>query len=140
MGMNSNRGSQTITTSLEHPVILEQDGKQIAVLISPAEYNQWQATLQMQEQLTAAAARRAADKALFQDLAGCALSSGEPVYVPTPPPRWRVPYRFLPDGGLAAIIEVDARSGTAALTETERRRILSQLEEHTRRNVPSALS
>jgi len=129
-------GGQVITADLAQPVILEQDGEPVAVLISAAEYDRWQTLLQSQEQLTAVAARRAADKALFRDLVGCALSSGEPVLVPSPSPRWRVPYHFLPDGALAAIIEVDARTGAVALTDEERNRILAQVEKHNRKYAP----
>ena len=123
-------GGQAITADLAQPVILEQDGEPAAVLISTAEYNRWQTLLQSWEQLTAVAARRSADKALFQDLVGCALNSGEPVFVPSPFPRWRVPYHFLPDGALATIIEVDARTGAVALTDAERSHILDQMEKH----------
>jgi len=37
--------------------------------------------------LSAAEARRAADRAVFGDLVGCALSSGEPLWVSTPEPH-----------------------------------------------------
>lgn len=118
---------KTATTSLEQPVILERDGEPVAVLMSVAEYNRYQAILQSQEQLSAVAARRAADKALFQNLVGCALSSDEPVLAASPRPHWRVSYRFL-DGTLVAIIEVNAHTGTVALTNIERDKILSHVE------------
>ncbi|NKQ36083.1 MAG: hypothetical protein HF973_10770 [Chloroflexi bacterium] len=133
-------GGQAITADLAQPVILEQGGEPVAVLISAAEYSRWQTLLQSQGQLTATAARRAADKALFRDLVGCALSSDEPVFVPSPSPRWRVPYHFLPDGTLAVIIEVDARTGAVTLTDEERNHILDQVERHSREHASTPAS
>jgi hypothetical protein len=71
-------------------------------------------------------ARRAADRAVFGDLVGCALSSGEPIWAATPKPQWRVPYRFF-DGTLLAIVEVDAQTGAVSLTDEARSNLLAQV-------------
>ncbi|MCP4362164.1 MAG: type II toxin-antitoxin system Phd/YefM family antitoxin [Chloroflexi bacterium] len=130
--------NKTATTDLEQPVILERKGEAVAVLMSVAEYDRYQIVLQSQEQLSAAAARRAADKAIFQDLVGCALSSGEPMFAAAPHPHWRVPYRFLGDNALVAIIEVNAQTGAVVLTNAERDQILAQVEQLTRQHAQAA--
>lgn len=124
------------TANLERPVILEQDGEPIAVLMSMADYGRYQNALQAQAQLSAAEARRKADKALFADLVGCALSGGDPQLASGPSPHWRVPYRFL-DGTLVAIIEVDAHTGNVSLTDSQRNQILSQVEELASQHAPT---
>jgi PHD/YefM family antitoxin component YafN of YafNO toxin-antitoxin module len=124
------------TANLERPLILEQDGKPIAVLMSMADYGRYQNALQAQAQLSAAEARRKADKALFDDLVGCALSSGDPQLASGPAPHWRVPYRFL-DGTLVAIIEVDAHTGDVSLTDSQRNQILSQVEKLANQHAPT---
>ena len=68
-----------------------------------------------------------AGRAVFGDLVGCALSSGEPVWVPEPEPHWRVPYQSL-DGALLAVVEVNARTGDSSLTAEERATLLEQVE------------
>ena len=65
--------------------------------------------------------------AVFDDLVGCALSSGEPVWVPAPEPHWRVPYQSL-GGALLALVEVDARTGDSSLTAEEHATLLEQVE------------
>lgn len=72
-------------------------------------------------------ARRAADRAVFGDLVGCALSSGEPAWVPDPTPHWRVPYRSF-DGALLTEVEVDAYTRAVSLTNEERAALLEQVE------------
>jgi hypothetical protein len=118
----------TLTTELDQPLILERDGEAVAVLLSMAEY---QALTARQEYLTAGEARRAANKAVFRDLVGCALSSGEPIWSPQPHPYWRVPYHFInglsENGPVLKIISVDARTGEVSLTESEREALLQEV-------------
>jgi hypothetical protein len=77
--------------------------------------------------LSATEARRAADRAVFGDLVGCALSSGEPVWAQEPHPHWRIPYHLF-DGRLLTTVRVDARTATVLLTAEERANLLYQLE------------
>jgi len=79
------------------------------------------------QRISALEARRAADRAVFGDLVGCALSSGDPVWVPAPEPHWRVPYRGF-DGTLLAVVDVDARTQAVSLTGEERAVLLKQVE------------
>jgi hypothetical protein len=72
-------------------------------------------------------ARRAADRAVFGELGGCALSSGDPIWSPTSEPHWRTPYRLF-DGTLLAVVKVDAHAQTVLLTEEERTALLKQVE------------
>ena len=72
-------------------------------------------------------ARRAADRKMFGDLVGCALSGGEPTWSAAPDPRWRVPYRSF-DGKLVTIVEVNPYAKTVLLTEEEREALLEQVE------------
>jgi len=124
-------------TDLSRPIILERDGQPVAVLISIEEYERYQALLEEQQRIFTLKARRAADRAVFGDLVGCALSSGDPVWVPTPKPHWRVPYRSF-DGTLLTIVDVDAHTLTASLTDEERAALLEQVERlMTGDNVPA---
>lgn len=115
------------SVDLSHPVVLEQDGEPMAVLMSVENYERYQRLLAKQEQISAGEARRAADQALFGDLVGCALSSDDPIWAPKPEPHWRVPYRLF-DGTLVTIVTVDAHTGAVSLTEEERAELLEQVE------------
>jgi hypothetical protein len=124
----------TLTTELDQPLILERDGEAVAVLLSMAEY---QALTARQEYLTAGEARRAADKAVFRDLVGCALSSGAPIWSPQPHPHWRVPYHFI-NGPLLKIVSVDARTGEVSLSEPEREALLQEVGNLAEENATSS--
>jgi PHD/YefM family antitoxin component YafN of YafNO toxin-antitoxin module len=117
----------TMVTDLSHPVILERDGRPTAVLMSIEEYEHYQALLDEHRRASAREARRVADRTVFGDLVGCALSSGEPVWVPDPEPHWRVPYRSF-NGTLLAEVEVDAHTQAVSLTDEERAALLEQVE------------
>jgi PHD/YefM family antitoxin component YafN of YafNO toxin-antitoxin module len=129
----------TLTTELDQPLILERDGEAVAVLLSMAEY---QALMVRQEYLTAGEAHRAANKAVFRDLVGCALSSGEPIWSPQPHPHWRVPYHFingpLKNGPLLKIVGVDAHTGEVSLTESEREALLQAVGKLAEENATSS--
>lgn len=120
---------QVAHANLEQPVIVEEEGKPVAVLLSMAEYEQYQMLRQTQHFLSATAARRAADRALFQDLVGLAVHSEEPIWSPPPHAQWRVPYRII-NGPLLTLIAVDARTGEVALTEEQRSQFLTQVAAH----------
>jgi PHD/YefM family antitoxin component YafN of YafNO toxin-antitoxin module len=117
----------TSVVDLDIPTILERDGQPVAVLISVEEYERYQALLRQQQKISAQEARRAADRAVFGELVGCALSSGDPIWSPTPEPRWRIPYHLF-DGTLLAVVEVDACAQTVLLTEEERTALLEQVQ------------
>ncbi len=117
----------TSVVNLGTPTILERDGQPVAVLISIKEYERYQALLEQHQRISALQARRAADRAVFGELVGCALSSGDPTWSPAPEPRWRIPYRLF-DGTLLATVEVDARTQAVLLTEQERTALLEQVE------------
>ena len=124
-------------TDLSCPMILERDGEPVAALISIEEYKHYQTLLREHQSTSALEARRAADRAVFGDLVGCALSSGEPEWVSDPEPHWRVPYRSF-DGTLIATVEVDAHTWVVSLTSEERAEILEQVERLTvNKNVPA---
>jgi hypothetical protein len=106
---------------------LERDGRPVAVLISIQEYERYQSLLEQRQKISALQARRAADRAVFGELVGCALSSGEPTWSPGPEPCWRVPYRLL-DGTLLTEVQVDAHTQAVLLTEQEREALLEQVE------------
>ena len=116
----------TSVTDLSQPVILERNGRPVAVLMSIEEYERYQTLLEQHEGISALDARRAADRAVFGDLVGCALSSGEPVWDPSPQPHWCVPYKSF-DGTLMLVVEVDARTAEVSLTEDERVALLQQV-------------
>ena len=80
-----------------------------------------------EKSISAPAVRRAADRAVFGDLVGCALSSGDPVWVQSPQPHWRVPYRSF-DGTLLTEVMADARTCEVSLTDEERTSLLRQVE------------
>jgi len=134
----------TSVINLSKPIILERDGQPVAVLMSIEEYERYQALLKQQRSISALDVRRAADRAVFGDLVGCALSSGDPVWVPSntkgskgasaspeaapsPQPHWRVPYRSF-DGTLLTEVMVDARTCEVSLTDEERTSLLRQVE------------
>jgi len=73
-------------------------------------------------------ARRAADRAVFGNLVGCALSGGEPEWVPTPEPHWRIPYRGF-DGKLLITVDVEADTLAVSLTDEERSALLEKVEQ-----------
>ena len=77
--------------------------------------------------LSAAEVRRAADRAVFGDLVGCALSSGDPLWLSTPEPHWSIPYRSF-DGTVLIAVDVDARTGAVALTDEERVALMDRIE------------
>jgi hypothetical protein len=117
----------TLLADLSRPVVLEREGEPVAVLLSVEEYKRYQILLEEKRQLTAEQARQAADRVVFGDLVGCALSSGEPVWAPEPRAHWRVPYRFF-DGTLLTVIEVDAETAVVSLTKKERAALLKKVE------------
>ncbi len=127
----------TPVADLSHPIILERDGQPVAVLMGIEEYERYQALLGEYQGVSALEARRAADRAVFGDLVGCALSSGDPAWDPAPKPHWRVPYRSF-DGALLAVVEVDARTRTVSLTDEERTALLDQVERLVTANDVSA--
>lgn len=111
---------------LAPPIILERDGQPVAALMSK-EYGRYQALVTEHQRASALEARRAADRVVFGDLVGCALSSGNPTWVPAPKPHWRVPYTNF-DGALLTVVEVDAHTRAVSLTDEERRALLEQIE------------
>lgn len=115
-------------TDLSQPIILERDGQPVAALISIEEYERYQALLKKRQTELALEARRAADRVVFGDLVGCALSSGNPVWMPDPEPHWRVPYRLF-DGDLLMTVQVDAHTLAVSFTDEERAALLDQLEQ-----------
>jgi len=108
-------------------MILERDGQSVAVLISVEEYEHYQTLLKECQRISALEARRMADRVVFGDLVGCALSSGDPVWVSDPEPHWRVPYRSF-DGTVLAVVDADAHTQTVSLTDEERVALLEQVE------------
>ena len=118
----------TITTDLAEPILLQEAGTAIAAVMSMEDYAHYQALRTQEERISATAARRAANRALFQDLVGCALSVGEPLWVPEPTPHWRVPYRLF-TGEIVALIQVDAESGQVALDAETRNGILQKVKD-----------
>jgi len=122
------RSSYSVSvTDLSHPIILERDGQPVAALLSVEEYECYQALLKERQRISALEARRAADRAVFGNLVGCALSSGDPTWVPAPKPHWRVSYRSF-DGTLLATVDVDAHTQAVSLTDEERAALLERIE------------
>jgi len=117
-----------LTTDLSQPIILERNGQPIAALISIEDYERYQALLKEREIFSARAARRAADRAVFGDLVGCALSSGDPIWAGGPEPRWRIPYRSF-SGTLLTEVDVDARTLAVSLTDAQRTALLEKVEQ-----------
>ncbi len=124
-------------TDLSQPIILERDGQPVAALISIEEYERYQTLLEEQQKALALKARRAADRVVFGDLVGCALSSGDPVWISTSEPHWRVPYRSF-DDTLLITVNVDAHTLAVSLTGEERTALLEQLEQLATDNNVSA--
>jgi PHD/YefM family antitoxin component YafN of YafNO toxin-antitoxin module len=110
------------------PIFLQERGETVAVIISLDDYTRYQALLHSTALISAADARRLANRAIFGDLVGLALSCGEPLWVESPQPVWRIPYRLF-DGTLVKTVEVDARSGKVALSSAQRTRILKQVQQ-----------
>jgi hypothetical protein len=130
-----NRLNSTLLTNLTDPIILEEHGQPVAVLISLAEYEQYQALRQQQGQISADEARRLANRAVFADLVGCALSSGQPIWRVEPTPHWQIPYRSF-KGTLLHNIKVDAVTGKVSLTPEERANLLAKVERLVTTNAP----
>jgi hypothetical protein len=99
----------------------------MAVLMSIEEYEHYQSLLEQHQKASALEARRAADRVVFGNLVGCALSSGDAMWISGPEPRWRVPYRLF-GGTLLAEVEVNARTQPVMLTEDERTDLLKRVE------------
>lgn len=129
----------TFVTDLSRPMILERDGQPVAALISIEEYEHYQTLLKEYHRTSAVEARRAADRAVFGDLVGCALSSGAPEWIPDPEPHWRVPYQSF-DGTLVATVDVDAHTWAVSLTSEERAKILEQVERLTASSIACRVS
>ena len=136
--VKENRGSySTSVADLSRPIILERDGQPVAALLNIEEYERYQALLEEHQRASALKARRAADRAVFGDLVGCALSSGDAVWTPAPEPHWRVPYRSF-DGTLLTKVDVDAQTLAVSLTDEERTELLERVERlATGGNVPA---
>lgn len=113
---------------LSQPIILQQDGRPIAAVISIEEYERYRASLRTPREMSASEARRAADRAVFRDLVGCALSSGDPEWAASPEPHWRVPYRSF-GGKLLAAVDVNAITHAVSLTDEQRQSLLDQIEQ-----------
>lgn len=116
------------TADLRQPIVLERDGRPVAALISIEDYEHYQALLKEREILSARETRRAADRAVFGDLVGCALSSGDPIWIGGLEPRWRIPYRSF-SGTLLAEVDVDARTLAVSLTDAQRTALLEKVEQ-----------
>lgn len=115
-----------ISIQIGQPVVLEQDGNPVAVLFSVSEFERYQKLRSVQTPISASQAQRAANRRVFGDLVGCALSCGEPVWVPGPEPHWRIPYRLF-DGTLAQVVAVDGNTGAVNLTDKERDALLAKV-------------
>ena len=113
---------------ITQPVFLQESGRTVAVIISIDDYTRYQALLHTTNSISAADARRLANQAVFGELVGLALSSGEPLWAESPLPVWRIPYRLF-DGRLVKMIEVDAKSGKVLLSAAQRTQMLKQVQE-----------
>jgi hypothetical protein len=78
--------------------------------------------------LSAQEARQVAQQAIWGDQAEAVLSSDDPMFISSPTPRWRIPYRQA-NGTLLAIVEVEAHTGAVLLTEEKRNTLLNQVEQ-----------
>jgi len=114
---------------LSRPVVLQQDGHPIGVLISIENYEQYQRLTEAKQPISAREAMRAANRIVFGDLVGCPLSCGDPILAPKPEPRWRIPYRLF-DGTLMRLVEVDAFSSEVFLSTRERDALLKKVQQH----------
>ena len=115
-----------LSISVDQPVILEQGGNAVAVIISVADYQRFQELQSVRSPISASQAQRVANRRVFGDLVGCALSCDEPIWVPEPNPHWRVPYRLF-DGTLAQVVKVDGYTGDVSLTDEEREDLLQRV-------------
>ncbi len=115
-----------ISVQIDQPVVLEQNGNPVAVLISVLEFERYQRLRSAQTHISASQARRAANRRVFGDLVGCALSCGEPVWTPSPQPHWRIPYRLF-DGTLVQVVQVDGHTEAVFLTDEEREELLQKV-------------
>lgn len=118
--------ASNLSVSVDQPVVLEQDGNPVAVLISVADYQRFQELQSTHAPISASQAQRAANRRVFGDLVGCALSCGEPIWAPEPQAHWKVPYRLF-DGTLAQVVKVDGYTGDVSLTEAEREDLLRKV-------------
>ena len=108
---------------LTQPLILEEHGEPLAVVLS---YEAYQRLSHNEHFISSREARRLANRAVFGDLVGCPLSVDELVWVPSPKPHWRVPYRHF-DQTLLIIVEVDASTGQTNLTAEARARLMAEM-------------
>ncbi len=115
-----------ISVQIDQPVVLEQNGNPIAVLISVAEFERYQQLRSAQTPISASQAQRAANRRVFGDLVGCALSCGEPVWIPNSSLQWHIPYRLF-DGTLVQVVEVDGVTGEVFLTDERRDELLRKV-------------
>lgn len=76
--------------------------------------------------ISASQARRAANRRVFGDLVGCALSCGEAEWSENATPHWRIPYSLF-DGTLLQMVEVDGQTGVVSLTDDERENLLDKV-------------
>ena len=111
----------------EAPLVLKQNGKAVAVLMSIQEFERYQTMLHADIPISASKARRVANRAVFGDLVGCPLSCDEPVWIPDPTPQWRIPYRLF-DGTLMQLVTVDAQTGDVQFTNEDRIQLLEQIQ------------
>ena len=114
-------------TELTQPLILEEQGEPLVVVLS---YEVYQRLSRQHPPLSSREAQGIANRAVFGDLVGCAISSDEPIWVPAPVPHWRVPYRHW-NGKLLTIIEVDAETGDTNLTAEARQKLLDEVQTQT---------
>lgn len=121
-----------LSVPVDQPIILEQGGNPVAVLISVADYQRFQELRSTHESISASQAQRAANRRVFGDLVGCALSCGEAEWSENPTPRWQIPYSLF-DGTLIQVVEVDGQTGMVFLSDKERERLLTRVAEEYRR-------
>ncbi len=110
----------------EEAVFLQDKGQTVAVMISVSEYERYQVLLHASATINASEARRLANRVVFGDLVGLALSVGDPIWVQAPKPAWRIPYRLF-DGTLIQVIDVDTQTGQVLLSRQERDNMLTKV-------------
>ena len=110
----------------EEAVFLQDKGQTVAVMISIAEYERYQVLLHATATINASEARKLANRVIFGDLVGLALSVGDPVWVQAPQPAWRIAYRLF-DGTLVRVVDVDAQTGQVLLSSQERDKMLMKV-------------
>ena len=125
----------TLVKGLTDPIVLEQQGQPIAVLISLADYEIYQTLRKQQPHISKDEARCLANQVVFDDLVGCALSSGQPTWQMMPTPRWQIPYHTF-NGHLLKMIDVDAVTGEVFLTTEERSHLLNAVERSLETDAP----